>query len=339
MPPPLRVDLATALAYRLERQFLAGQRASSASEVVERLVAVPSWSGDAQRAIGLRMQQPTDDALNTAVQRDEILRTYSFRGTVHLMTPATASIHLALRRAGRQWELPSWQTFYELSPLDWPPLIETVETALSGGPLTRDELIDEVCRTPRFAHLRGPLGNKSETLIKPLAWNGALRMGPSRDGERTFASFEGVDGWEPSPDLDEAGTAALLAYLDAYGPARRVRLDYWLGEGLSAGRKRIDRWIDALGDDLAQVEVDGTPALAASAQLDALVNAAPTNDTIYLPGLDQWALGPGTSDDWIVPPDVRPLVTQGAGMVIRGGTLVGTWKQRRGDIETTWLEA
>lgn len=324
--PALRIDRATALAFRLERQFLAGPRASSAREVVDRLVAVPSWTGNAAAAIGLRMHEPAADALATAVQRDEIVRTYAFRGTVHLMTPERASIHLALRRVGRQWELPSWQEFYGLTSAHWPALLEAVTEALAAGPLTRAELVDAVCSTPQFAHLRSTLGDRSETLIKALAWNGALRLGPVRDGERTFATLAGVAGWDAAPDLDESGTAAVLAYLDAYGPARRERIHYWLGEGLSAGKKNIDRWIDALGDRVAHVEVDALPALAASIHLDALSTAAPNDETILLPGLDQWVLGPGTADDWIVPPEVRSRVTQGAGLVLRGGMLVGTWK-------------
>lgn len=337
--PFLSVDRATALAFRLERHFLAGPPASSVRDVVERLVAVPSWSGDANQAIGLRMHEPTADALATAALRDEVLRTYSFRGAVHLMTPRQASIHLALRRVGCQWELPSWQQHYELTSADWPALADSVAHALEGGPLTRAELAEIVSGNARFAHLGKALGHGSETLLKALAWTGALRIGPVRDGERTFATLAGVAGWDASPDLDDAGTAAVLAYLDAYGPARRERMHYWLGEGLSAGKKRIDRWIDALGDRVAHVEVDGSPAIAASIHLDALSSANASEETILLPGLDQWVLGPGTADDWIVPPAVRPLVTQGAGLVLRGGALVGTWKGSIDDPEIRWTEA
>ena len=191
----------------------------------------------------------------------------------------------------------------------------------------------------RFAHLRRALGHGSATLLKPLAWTGALRIGPERDGEQTFATLAGVAGWDASLDLDEAGATAILAYLDAYGPARRERIHYWLGEGLSAGKKRIERWMDALGDRVARVDVDGSPALAASIHLDALSSATATDETILLPGLDQWVLGPGTADDWIVPPAVRPLVTQGAGLVLRGGALVGTWKGSIDDAEIRWTEA
>jgi len=129
-PVALRVSRSAALAFRLERQFLVGPRASTVREVVDRLVAVPSWTGDAEHAIGLRMHEPAADSLATAALGDEVLRTYAFRGAVHLMTPRQASIHLALRRAGRQWELPSWREYYGLGTSDWPALVDAVALAL-----------------------------------------------------------------------------------------------------------------------------------------------------------------------------------------------------------------
>ena len=49
-------------------------------------------------------------------------------------------IYLALRSAGRQWELPSWVEYYRLGPADWPDFRAAVREALSDGPLTVAEL-------------------------------------------------------------------------------------------------------------------------------------------------------------------------------------------------------
>src|SRR5260370_324171 len=77
--------------------------------------------------------------------------------------------------------------------------------------------------------------NKSLTFLKPLAWQGDLGLGPSNDGGVVLRALHGVAGFGGVPTSDEAGPRAILAYLDAYGPATAENLNYWFGEGLSAG--------------------------------------------------------------------------------------------------------
>ena len=63
---------------------------------------------------------------------------------------------------------------------------------------------------------------------------------------------------------------AVEAYFRAYGPATPDHVHYWLGEGLGAGRKRIQSWIAGLGDRLAAVEIDGESAYVLREDLDEL---------------------------------------------------------------------
>ena len=43
-----------------------------------------------------------------------------------------------------------------------------------------------------------------------------------------------------------------------YGPATLDHLHYWLVDGLSAGRRRLEAWFSELGDRLVAVDVEGT---------------------------------------------------------------------------------
>ena len=91
----MTVTWASALGWRLRRQHLEGQRADSVEAVVDRLVAVPAWSGDARTAIRLRLNQPAEDDLADAVATSCVVVTYAFRGSTHYLTPASAAVHLA----------------------------------------------------------------------------------------------------------------------------------------------------------------------------------------------------------------------------------------------------
>ena len=57
-----------------------------------------------------------------------------------------------------------------------------------------------------------------------------------------------------------------------------------------------------------------------SEDLDALMAAQPTTAVRFLPGHDQWVIGPGTKDEHVVPKAHRTQVTRKANLVLAGGT-------------------
>ena len=103
-----------------------------------------------------------------------------------------------------------------------------------------------------------------------------MSFGPPRDGRATFQRLDGNPRWAGIPDLDEAGMRAVEAYFRAYGPATPDHVHYWLGEGLGAGRKRIQSWIAGFGDRLAAVDVDGESAYVLREDLEELAATTAT---------------------------------------------------------------
>jgi hypothetical protein len=331
-------SLGQALAWRLERQFvLAG--AGSVREVVRRLSAVPSWLGNPDHAVRRRLVEPARDALAEAVAKGELILSYTFRGSRQLMTAEDAGVYLAIRCANRQWELKSWQEYYELAPNDWPALREAVRDAVAHGPIRHSELVDEVTKKARFRHLRDGLTSESHTLLKPLAWQGDLCFGPSEGGQATFQSPASSPNWKGLPELDDAGRQAILNYLAAYGPATKDNVHYWLTAGLSAGRRRVEGWLNELvGGAVVEIQVDDTTMLQLREHLDSLAATDPAPDEItLLPGYDQWVLGPGTKDARIVPTAHRPAVTRGANLALRGGQVAATWKITDHTLAISWF--
>ncbi len=164
-----------------------------------------------------------------------------------------------------------------------------------------------------------------------------MSFGPPRDGRATFQRLDTNPRWAGLPDLDRAGQQAVETYFRAYGPATPDHLHYWLGEGLGAGRKRIQSWIVDIGDRLAKVDVDGEPAYVLREDLDDLTTTAATSAVRLLPGYDQWVLGPGTADPHVVPPGRRKLVSRKANLVIAGGAMSGTWTLTDDDVVIAWF--
>lgn len=328
-----------ALAWRLERQFLDPLGSESVPKVVHRLGAVLSMVESlAELAVRTRRTTSHPGELAAALAEGEVIKAFAFRGSMHYLSPEDGGIYLAIRSAGRQWELPSWVEHYRLTPSDWPDFRAAVRAALSDGPLTFVELGQALSVHRAYRHLKPVFDDGAGTLIKPLSWQGDLSLGPPRDGRRTVQRLDGNPRWRGIPDLDDAGPRAITAYVRTYGPTTLDNVHYWLGEGLSAGRKRLTAWFDGLGGRLVAIDVEGTVAYVAREDVDALTIAHPSEEVRFLPGHDQWVMGPGTRDPHVTPSTRRDLMTRKANPVIVGGVVCGTWAQQGDEITVTWLD-
>ncbi|EWT02176.1 hypothetical protein N865_00355 [Intrasporangium oryzae NRRL B-24470] len=326
-----------ALSWRMERHLIDPVGPGSAAEVVRRLGAVLSMDESlAELAVRTRSTASRPGDLARALEDGTVIKAFAFRGSMHYLSPEDGGIYLALRSAGRQWELPSWVEYYRLRPEDWPDFRAAVRDALSDGPLTIAELGAVLTRRRAYRHLKPVFDDGAGTLIKPLTWQGDISFGPPRDGQHTFQRLDSNPLWSGIPDLDDAGPRAVTAYLGTYGPATPEHLHYWLGSGLSAGRKRLDGWISGLGDRLVGIDVEGTAAYVMREDVEALAAARPSEAVRLLPGHDQWVMGPGTKDIRVTPPPLRDAMTRKANPLIAGGVVCGTWARKGDELTITW---
>ncbi|WP_246060590.1 DNA glycosylase AlkZ-like family protein [Nocardioides dongxiaopingii] len=337
--PEMSVSWPQALAWRMGRHLLEPVGTASVADVVRRLGAVLALDGAlAELAVRSRRADSRSGELAAAWHAGEVVKTFAFRGSMHHLSPADGGTYLALRAAGRQWELPSWVEHYRLRPEDWPDFRAAVREALSAGPSTVAELGETLAADRRYRHLGPTFAAGAGTLVKPLCWQGDVSLGPPRYGATTLQRLDTNPRWAGIPGLDEAGPRAVLAYLRTYGPATPEHVQHWLGDGLSAGRKRLSGWLAGLGDRLVAVDVDGTTALVAREDADPLAAASPSEVVRFLPGHDQWVIGPGTRDPHVTPPARRDLMTRKANPVVHGGVVRGTWTARGDDLVVTWLD-
>ena len=328
-----------ALAWRLRRHLLDPVGIGSVGDVVGRLGAVPGWPETTpELAVGLRRAGSRFGDVARALDAGEIFKTYAFRGASHLLTPDEGGAYLALRASGRQWELPSWQETYALAPGDWPAFRETVREAVAEGPLTRQELAVAVARRRPFRAAAAGLNSNSDTLLKSLMWQGDLCFGPARDGSGTVQRLDRIPRWAGLPDIGEAGRRAVEAYVRTYGPTSADGVQYYLGAGLSAGRKALRGWLDDLSDRLVTVEIDGEDLLLFDDDVDDLTTTEVSPTVRLLPAADPWVMGPGTANPHVVPPAHRQRVSRGANLVLATGVVAGTWTRTAGTLSVAWLE-
>ena len=328
-----RLTREQALTWRLRRQHLA-RGAASSTDVVRTLAAVSVFGSDADLAVRRRLAEPgAPGEVQGALTDGRLMRTFSFRGSVQVMAPETAGAYLAVRSAGRQWALRSWVDHYRLQPDDWPDLRSVVRAVVADGPVPPQAVADELAGSPRFGHLAKEFAEPNITLIKPLAWQGDVALGPDLSAPLTLQSPAAAPAWEGIPPLDEAGPRTVLDYVAGYGPCAPEHLAYWLGGGLSAGRSRLAAWWAAVQDRLVEVSVDGEARWVVAEHAPELVDVRPETSVTLLPGKDDWVMGPGTKDTWVVPAEHRTSMTRGANPVVVDGVVRGTWTVRDGSVE------
>ena len=323
-----------ALAWRLRRHLLDPVGTESVTEVVRRLGAIQAQvPASAELAVRLRRQHSKPGEVEQALAEGRIIKAWVMRGAIHLLTPEDGGGYLAVMASRRQWELPSWQRFYRLTPADWEPFRVAVRDALADGPLTTDELGAAVTAVPKFRHLHFAFAEHASTILKPLFWQGVMSFGPARDGRATFQRLDLNPRWAGLPEPDEAGTRVVETYLRAYGPASVENVRYWQNAGLRPARS----WLAGLGDRLAEIDVEGERAYVLREDLDELEATRPTPAVRLLPGYDQWVLGPGTADPHVVSPGRRQLISRQAPFVISGGVVSGTWAIADDQVSVDWF--
>lgn len=327
------------LAWRIRRQFIDPLSKASVVEVVRRLAGVQAQvNSAAELAIDVRQARPQPGAAAAALwTQRSLVKTWAMRGTLHWMVAEDVGNYLSLMAAGKSWERPAWQRTFGATPKDLEVIaVAATEAMTQGSPLTREALTAEIVARTGSRHLEEVLGSGWGTLLKPLAWWGVLCYGPSIGGRVTFVSpLTWVPNWRGVPDADAAALMVIRAYLGAHGPATPETFNAWLTRGLLR-KSVVTQWFDALGDELAIVDVEGTWAYVAAEHVSDLQARTPSAGVYLLPAFDHYILGAGTNDDRVVPSEHRPDVSRQSGwispVVLHGGRAAGTWEVTDGVI-------
>jgi hypothetical protein len=335
---PLNITWPQALAWRLERQFLAPVGNESVEEVVRRLIGVQAQvASSAELAVRLRQRESESGAVAKALAEGRLIKTWAMRGTLHLLTPEEGGAALSLIAAGKPWHRPSWQRYFGLDVAQMDRLRDVIRATLDGQVLTREELIVELVKDRRLAHVAEGLRSGWGTLLKPAAWQGALVFGPNRGTRVTFTSPESASArWAGVPDEEEAAPLVVDRYLSAYGPATLDNFRAWMTRPSAT---QLRRWFGRA--NAVEVDVDGRIAYVREADVDDLAKPRPANTVRLLGGFDQWVLGPGTGDKALIAAERRTAVSKQSGwiapIVVVGGLVRGTWGLEKNLVKVAWF--
>ena len=318
------------LAWRLGRQGLA-ERAPAVEwpDVVSRICGLHAQvMSSAELTLWARVDDLSRDAVQDALwDRRTLVKTWAMRGTLHLLPAGELPAYVAaLSRLRPRHHVPAWLRYHGLTREGADAMLAAIPAALGGDPLTREQLAAAVAGATGHAELAGKLGGGFGDLLKPAAFAGDLRFAPS-DGRRVrFTRPDRWLGtWEPADPA--AATAELVRrYLAAYGPAPREQFQRWFGMTSPA---EAGRWLRGLGDEVTEVNVEGSRGWMLAADAAAAEGAEPSGVVRLLPAFDHHVVAAPRDNAAILPPGARARVYRAQGwlspVLLVNGRMAGVW--------------
>ncbi|OKI34456.1 hypothetical protein A6A25_24565 [Saccharothrix sp. CB00851] len=323
-------------AWRTRRHGLDARRpAGEALDVVSRLCGLHaqlmSSAGTTWRA---RVDGLPDDAVEQALWTDRTLvKTWSMRGTLHLLPAAEYPLWQAGFATYRHYLKPVWLRNFGLTAEELTSLVEAVGEALRDRLLTRAELAEEVAARTS-ADLGGKLLESWGAYLKPASFQGRLVFGP---GEGRFVRFTDPRTWL-GVDLearDRAVEEVALRFLAQQGPATREDFARWWGVSPADG----GRVFKALGERIVPLDVEGAAHWVRAEDLENLRAAEPVRTVRLLPAFDQYVVAATRHATHLLDGGTPEKVYRPQGwlspVLMVNGMLAGVWSQERTGGRTT----
>ncbi|HEU4507633.1 MAG TPA: winged helix DNA-binding domain-containing protein [Pyrinomonadaceae bacterium] len=235
---------------RLHNQKLSASKLEQPADVVRWLGAVQSQDFNAAKwALALRMQDASNDVIEDAFNRGEILRTHVLRPTWHFVAPE--DIRWMLKLSAPRVNMRCGPNYRKLE-LDEKTVKQTnkaIATALKGGKhLTRTELKTALNRAGvaaddpiRLAHI-----------LMRAELDALVCSGPRKGKQFTYALLEERAPVARALAHDEALAELTKRYFTSHGPATVPDFVWW--SGLTTNDAR--RGIAMLNGQLDQLPVD-----------------------------------------------------------------------------------
>jgi uncharacterized protein YcaQ len=323
-----------ALAWRMRRHHLIDRAAPS------EMLAVTARIGglhaqvmsSAELTLHARVEGLEREAVARALWEERsLVKLWAMRGTLHLLPAAELDTWLGALSTYDHYLKPAWLRAFEITEEQLERLVDVIGEALDGRPLTREELGATAARIAGEPDLADKVQGSWGPYLKPASFRGRLCFGPN-DGQKV--TFTRPDSWlgrsvetgEPAEALREV----TRRHLGAFGPAARGDLARWWGVQPARG----GRMLEALGDEAAEVDVEGTPGWMLREHAEEAAAGEPPERLVrLLPGFDMWVIGAARDAAALLDLGEKKRVYRNQGWIspvlLVNGPIDGVWKHER----------
>lgn len=304
---------------RCASQRISGTRPTTPLAVVQALAAVQAQDYLASLwAIGMRLRDATEPAIEDAAAKGLIVRTWPLRGTLHWVASADVRWMLDLLAPRMLASADRRHQELGLTPAVFAKARRVVGRVLQGErTVTRPEL---------YQHLEKAGVSTGESrgmhIMGRLAQEQLICFGPRNGKQPTFVLF---DEWVPATTrLTREDSLARLAtrYFTGHGPATLADFRWWSGLSAAAARtalELVERNLDSvqIGDRRLWFKADATAPSA-------------IREALFAPAFDELTVGYQDRAAILDPLHAKRL-NAGGGMLnpvlVHGERVVATWQR------------
>ena len=323
-----------ALTWRMRRHYLIDRAAPSEMlQVTARIGGLHAQvMSSAELTLHARVEGLEREAVARALWEERsLVKLWAMRGTLHLLPAAELDTWLGALATYDHYLKPAWLRAFEITEEQLERLVDVIGAALDGRPLTREELGAAVARLAGEPELADKVQGSWGPYLKPASFRGRLCFGPSEGQKVTFTRPDSWLGRELTlPEPAEALRDATRRHLGAFGPAGRADLARWW----SVQPARAGRMLEALGDEIAEVDVEGTPGWMLREHAEEAAGEEPPKRLVrLLPGFDMWVIGAARDAAALLEPAEKKRVYRNQGWIspvlLVNGRMDGVWRHEK----------
>jgi len=312
-----RMNLQQIANLRLVNQQIAGTKFTSPKELV-------AWMGAMQAqdalmvkwAVGVRLPDATEKAVEAALDRGEILRTHVLRPTWHIVSADDLRWMLSLTAPRIQAGMKSRLSELGLDAGTLSKGQKVIEKSLRGGShATRETLIRALEQVGIATD-----ENRASHLFMAAELEGLICSGKTQQGKQTFALLE--EWVRPSSPIERDEALARLAkrYFNSHGPATLEDFTWWSGLTVSDARRALE---SVKADLQFEIVEEKTYWLAA-------MKVQPKETAFLLPAFDEFLISYKDRSATITFEHQKRAFTNNGifhPVIVVNGQAVGVWKR------------
>lgn len=319
-------------AWRLDRQHLLARAPLQAMcEVVAGIGGLHAQLiSSAELTLWARVEGLQAEDVQRALWEDRrLVKSWAMRGTLHLLPADEYPLWQAGLSTYRHYLKGAWLRYFGVTPDELEQYLAAIAQALDGRMLTREELAAEVAQRTGSAALGEKLRESWGALLKPASFRGHLCFAPSLGQHVRFTRPDRwLRGWSPV-DPGAAMLEITRRFLAAYGPATPEDFGHWWGLDPAPALKQIR----LLGDEVTQVEVEGTSGWMLTRDVPQITAAAAPASVRLLPAFDQYVIAVARQAEQVMPGPFRERIYRPQGwlspVLLVNGRMEGVWRHEQ----------
>jgi hypothetical protein len=304
-------------ALRLASQRIAKTQFSSPAQLVAWMGAMQAQDYAMSKwAVGLRLVHATEQSVEDAINKGEILRTHVMRPTWHLVSADDIYWMLDLTAPNIKKGMQSRHNDLALTDALLSKSRKIIEKALRDGKhATREELIPLLNKAGISID-----ENRASHIFAAAELEGLVCSGTVKGGKQTFSL---LNEWVPRVKRlgrDEALAALAKRYFTSHGPATLEDFDWWSGLSMTDARRALDM----VKANLSSVGVEGKTYWFAEVETKIKETA------FLLPAFDEFIISyKDRSATMTFENHKRAVSSNGIfhPTVVVNGETIGTWKR------------